>query len=531
MTYLSLNPCTFRQQNMYKHNLKQLELPEFSLPFQGELFRDNKWVKLAALIPWKQFEELYKENFSKSGTGHPVLSVRMALAALIIKEELRASDRACVEQITENPYLQYFCGLKAFITEPPFDASMFVHFRKRFPADVLSEVNNEIAKKVRDDQEPPEGLGLHKNKYKEGVSKKQSSSNNGKLMVDATCTPADISYPTDIKLLNKAREKSEQIIDALHKARGRGHKKPRTYRQRARKQFLSVAKDRRISRQKLRRCLRQQLAYLRRNLKSIDRLAQSTGLGFLSNRQYKELLVLSEVLRQQQWMYDKDSRRIDDRIVSISQPHVRPIKRGKAAADTEFGAKVRISLVDGVSFVDNISWDNFNESGDLIAQIESYRERFGCYPESVHADKIYRNWTNHRYCKEHNIRLSGPRLGRAPKVTEDNVAALKAAAQQARQDEIDRNAVEGKFGQRKRRYSLNRIMTKLSCTSETAIMITFLVMNLNRWLATIIFHFFQRTRNLFALFQCGLGRCVGKISTELHSNDISVGKWGYLLKP
>ena len=74
-------------------------------------------------------------------------------------------------------------------------------------------------------------------------------------------------------------------------------------------------------------------------------------------------------------MYDKRSRRIDDRIVSISQPHVRPIKRGKAAADTEFGAKVSISLVNGISFVDTISWDNFNESGDLEAQIENALEK------------------------------------------------------------------------------------------------------------------------------------------------------------
>jgi IS5 family transposase len=117
--------------------------------------------------------------------------------------------------------------------------------------------------------------------------------------------------------------------------------------------------------------------------------------------------VISEVLRQQQWMYDQRSRRIDDRIVSISQPHVRPIKRGKAGADTEFGAKVSISLVDGVSFVDRISWDNFNEGIDLIGQIESYRIRFGHYPKSVHADKIYRNRDNRKYCKKHNIDYPG----------------------------------------------------------------------------------------------------------------------------
>ena len=483
---------------MYKHNLKQREFVEFSLPFHGQLSPDNKWVKLAALIPWEQFEEHYKKNFSNCDVGQSARSARMALAALIIKEELGASDRACVEQITENPYLQYFCGLKEFITEPPFDPCLFVHFRKRFPANVLRQVNNTIAQKVQEKQKPPEEPPPPKTGKNDEGRVKAPPSNQGQLLVDATCVPADITYPTDLKLLNTAREKSEWIIDELHMVRGRGHKKPRTYRQRARKQFLSVAKGKRISRQKRRRCQRRQLGYLRRNLKSIDRLAQFTGLGVLSRRQYKELLVISEVLRQQQWMYDHRSQRIDDRIVSISQPHVRPIKRGKAGSDTEFGAKIGISLVDGVSFVDRISWDNFNEGIDLIAQIEAYRGRFGYYPESVHADKIYRNRENRRYCKKHKIRLSGPKLGRPPKVTEANALELKVAKRQARQDEIDRNAVEGKFGQGKRRYSLNRIMTKLPNTSETTIMLSFLVMNLKRWLATIIFFVLQRAKMPFA---------------------------------
>jgi len=498
---LSNNLAPIGIKIMYKHNLKQREFVEFYLPFEGELSRENKWVKLAALIPWDQFEYRYQKNFSKRSVGQKALSVRMALATLIIKEELGVSDRACVVQITENPYLQYFCGLKAFIIDPPFDASMLVHFRKRFPADVLNQVNNVIAQKVREKQSPPEDQQPPKMDGNDEGDDQQRQENKGKLLVDATCAPADITYPTDLKLLNKAREKSETIIDELHQARGRGHKKPRTYRQNARKQFLSVAKDKRIGAKKMRRCRRQQLGYLRRNLNSIDRLSQETGLGILDRRQYKELLVISEVLRQQKWMHVHRIRRIDDRIVSISQPHVRPIIRGKAGAKTEFGAKISISLVDGISFVDRISWDNFNEGIDLIGQIEAYRERFGCYPESVHADKIYRNRDNRRYCKKHKIRLSGPKLGRPPKVTEANALALKASKQQARLDEIDRNAVEGKFGQGKRRYGLNRIMTKLAYTSETAITLSFLVMNLKRWLATLLFFFFQRARML--LFQGG----------------------------
>jgi hypothetical protein len=182
-------------------------------------------------------------------------------------------------------------------------------------------------------------------------------------------------------------------------------------------------------------------------------------------------------------MYDHRVSRIDDRIVSVSQPHVRPIKRGKAGASTEFGAKVSASLVNGFSFVDRISWDAYNEAGDLIDQIEAYRKRFGYYPSSVHADQIYRTRGNRKYCTEHGIRLSGPPLGRPS----SQIEKRREIKLQARQDELDRIPIEGKFGQGKRRFSLARIMCKLALTSETAITIAFVVMNLEKWLKS---HFF-----------------------------------------
>jgi hypothetical protein len=227
---------------MYRHNLKQLDFVEFSLPFDGRLSPNNKWIKLARVIPWEQFEDDYKQNFSDNDVGNPAFSARLALAALIIKEELGASDRYSVEQITENPYLHYFCRLKEFITQPPFDASMYVHFRKRFPADVIKQVNDAVAKKMMDEQDPPEDPKTP-SADKGDSDSDDPPANSGKLLVDATCAPADITYPTDLKLLNDAREKSEEMIDKLHKDRGRGHKKPRTYRRRARTQFLSVARS------------------------------------------------------------------------------------------------------------------------------------------------------------------------------------------------------------------------------------------------------------------------------------------------
>ena len=94
--------------------------------------------------------------------------------------------------------------------------------------------------------------------------------------------------------------------------------------------------------------------------------------------------------------FKQKTNRIDDRIVSISQPHVRPIKRGKVNASTEFGAKVSISLVDSFSFVERIDWNHFNEATLLTTQIEAYHDRLGFYPESVHTDQIYRNRENIR---------------------------------------------------------------------------------------------------------------------------------------
>jgi hypothetical protein len=343
--------------------------------------------------------------------------------------------------------------------------------------------------------------------HKKASSKTQKSSNDddtdscndsrpknkGKLLIDATCAPSDITFPTDLKLLNKAREKSEEVIDVLHKPHKGKKKKPRTYRRRARKDFLSVAKSKSLSKRKRRKAIRKQIGYLERNLKTIRKLSQDSSLTLLSKRQYKDLLVINEVLRQQKWMHKQHENRINDRIVSISQPHVRPIKRGKANASTEFGAKISASLVDGYCFLDHLGWDNYNESGDLEGQIEAYRERFGYYPSSVHADKIYRNRNNIKFCKKHGIRLSGPQLGRPPK----DQSRRGEVQNQFRQDEIDRIPIEGKFGQAKRRFGLSKIMCKLAQTSETAIAIIFLVLNLEKLLEVFLFVFFNCRKNMF----------------------------------
>lgn len=301
---------------------------------------------------------------------------------------------------------------------------------------------------------------------------------------------------TDTSLVNEAREKSERIIDILFKPLSGLQRKPRTYRQKARRLFVSYSKNRKHSGQQRRKMLRQQLGFLGRNLQTIAKLAGQVPLSLLDRHQYRNLLVIHEIYRQQRWMYENRCHRISDRIVSISQPHVRPIVRGKASASTEFGAKLSASLVDGFVFLDHLDWNSFNESGDLIEQVKTYKQRFGCYPESVHCDKIYRTRDNRKFCKSHSIRISGPPLGRPPKVTTQNADALKAEKLQQRQDELDRIPIEGKFGQGKRRFGLSRIMAKLSKTSETVMAIMFIVMNLEKWLKLPFFVFVLWLRHL-----------------------------------
>src|SRR4028118_1769798 len=306
-----------------------------------------------------------------------------------------------------------------------------------------------------------------KTEKKKDSDAKNESPNQGKLIIDATSAPADISYPTDLGLLNGARVHTEKIIDILYKQiKEKTHKKPRSYRNLARKDYLLIAKQRRPTRNKRRQAIKKQLQYIKRNREHIEQLMDAgVSLEGLNKKQYKTLLVLTEVARQQQWLFDNDKQSIEDRIVSLSQPHIRPIVRGKAGKSVEFGAKLSARCFEGYVFLDRMSWDNFNESGDLKAQVEADHRFTGYYPESVHADRIYRTKENRAWCKERGIRISGPPLGRPP------VNVSKEKKKQALEDDRVRNAIEGKFGEGKRRFGLNRIMAKLDNTSQTTIAI------------------------------------------------------------
>lgn len=464
----------------------QLTLSGFSHPFDQELSPKNRWVKLAEIIPWDALSLVYLKQLS-STSGRESIDVRMVIGAIIVKHKLRVSDRETVAMISENIYLQYFCGLTAFQTKEPFHPTVFVDIRKRMGANNFDAWNALIIEKA-------EYLKPKKKKNSSKDNDGEDISNKGTLKIDATVANQKIVFPTDAGLLNTARRETERIIDLLYKQATGSIKKPRDYRRIARTEYLVFSKKRRKTKKEIRKFIRKQLGYVKRNIAYIEELlnqleiqrAKATSLGMfptmkdpypamfpLSKRDQKIYWVIQHMYEQQQYMYDNKTHSVKNRIVNIYQPYVRPIPRGKDKAATEFGAKISASEVDGMSRVEHISWDNFNESVDLPLQAEIYKATFGHYPELLLADQIYLNRNNRKWLKENNIRTVGKPLGRPTKQDLNSYQKRKL-----KKERNQRNLIEGKFGQAKNAYGLGNIKAKRSDTSQSWICAIFFIMNL-----------------------------------------------------
>lgn len=453
---------------------KQLRITEFSTPFEANLDTNNRWVRLATEIPWDELASVYYKKLHQR-MGARATDARIIIGAMIVKHRMKLSDVDTIEYIRENVYVQYFLGLSAYTYDPVFDPSLFVHIRKRLGIKEFEDMTVFLMKKEES----------KKDKHNDDDLTRQDSEGNithrGTIKVDATVTDAEIKYPTDLDLLNSAREKSEELIDKLCKQLEKS--KPRTYRQNARKDYLSLIKKKVKSKKQLRKGLKKQLAYLRRNISSIDSLLdRDKGLiTKLSKAELKYFWVIRLLYDQQQQMYNERKMSCCDRIVCIHQPHVRPIVRGKNKGKVEFGAKIGVCIHKGYSRIDHLSWDAYNESADLSLHLENYKAHHGYYPYRVLGDKIYLNRQNRNLMKELGIEAVGSALGRPSK--ESKTPAYKAAMRKAASE---RNEVEGCFGIAKRRYDMNNIRARLARTSESWIAAGFFVQNLQRFLRGLL---------------------------------------------
>jgi hypothetical protein len=199
----------------------------------------------------------------------------------------------------------------------------------------------------------------------------------------------------------------------------------------------------------------------------------------LSEKQSYRLDTIRKILEQQKFMYDHRTHSVPDRIVSLSRPFIRPIVRGKAGKPVEFGAKLDISVSDGWTRLEVLSFDAYNEASNLKDMVERYEARTGHYPSRILADKIYRNRDNLAYCKLHQIRLSGPALGRPKK---GEIRDKKRDYQ----DECERVEVERRFSLAKRKCGMGLIVTKLEETISHSIAMSIVVLNLRKIQHTLL---------------------------------------------
>ena len=473
----------------------------------SKLSKQNRWVQLGDSLPWDTIEQIYNARLNNGKRGAGNKPARMIIGALLIKHKMNLSDCETIEAIRENPYMQYMLGLKEFTDKAVFDPSLFVTIRKRFGNSDFNDMSESLLKlqierhegQVRqrhikdssdsgnnNDEDSPHPGGASSDIRSAGPASSSSSdadaSHKGVLKIDATCSDAEVRYPTDLDLLHDGCEVLERVIDRISK--NASVERPGTNFKTTHAVYAKTIKKKNKPGKELKRCTEYLLGALSKSIRTVfDLVARSTTDCFmgLKRRDKKLFFTILDMWRQQKSMFDAGTHRCENRIISIFQPHVRPIVRGKARSKVEFGSKIGISVVGGYAFIDHFSWDAYNECDDLMVHLRAYKKRFGCLPKLVEADKIYLNRKNRRIMKLLHIEVGGRPLGRPPKDVDEEAYEAKMAKYSG-----ERNEAEATFGTGKRVYRANNIRAKLDDTGDAWCAACYFVKNAMKFLKGLL---------------------------------------------
>lgn len=419
-------------------------------PLGGGLNADNRWLKLSSFIPWDRLEGIYRKYFSE-GMGRPAKDSRLICGLLIVKHAEGYADKRTVLEYLENPYVQAFCGEEIFRTTGAISPSLLSKMRKRLGAEFFEKFEREVLSELKTSGEIMPGEHL----------------------LDATVFPSDITFPTDAGLLNKCRAwtvKAVRKIEVQFNVR----KKARTYCRKAKKAYLGFQKRRRKTRREIQLMRGKLLRYLRRNIGQLELLlkAYCDELKTYEREFLRERLeTVKHIYNQQLELWRTKARSVKGRIVSLHMPHIRPIIRGKAGRDVEFGAKALLSWVDGYCFLDKLGFEAYNEGEHLCASLEKYKERFGHYPGASTGDGIFGSRDNREYLKEIKVRGGFKALGRNAR-SEENVSWFRERQKKRS------SRMEGIIGTGKTRYGLDRVRYRISGGEEMWARLGLMAMNL-----------------------------------------------------
>jgi DNA-directed RNA polymerase subunit E'/Rpb7 len=402
-----------------------------------ENFAKTDLGELYQSIPFESFAEtIPAPAFTKSSLGRkPWFDVKGAIGLLILKHYTGLSDALLIERINTDWAMQLFCGIQLKPGQQIKDINQPSFWRTYIGKHLDIEALQKRAAGYWKPWMQQRGIGMQ----------------------DATCYESRISFPTDVKLLwqccnatyllaQQVRKQNKQRSSRINYDK---KKKEFLYYQRTKKKTRRAEKKLRIKLVKLLLKLIQQLEHL-----------QSKYAATLSQKNQKQLRAIVTVYQQQHGKLYGDTTIIKDRIVSLSKPYIRPIVRGKEVRQVEFGAKVNVLQVDGINFIEHLSYDAFNEGTRLQEGIFLQRQLFGkCTHQS--ADKIYATNANRSYCKKNHIATNFIAKGR------QKIRYIEQAAALSKQLNIERGtALEGSFGNEKNHYLLGKIPAR-NQTTET----------------------------------------------------------------
>ena len=413
------------------------QLPIFKelTPYSGQIDTNNRWIKLAELIPWCEMDKIYRRYFDKS-KQRVIKSSRLILGLMLGQMLLEQSDRAIIEYFHENPYFQYFCGQDTFVVKA--DKSIVHH-------SLLSKRRKRLGKSY---------IGTFEKEVVE-VLKQKGLIQGQKLILDATVFPANITYPNDGKLLNTVREYlCQKILDVKNTYDPKG--RIRTVRRTARKLYLNFQKMKRKSNALIRKTRNKMIRYVRRNIGQLETvLTRATTLKTWQKEQIEaKLKVAKGILSQQVHMATTRGRQVANRIVSFHWPDVRPMVRGKNGKAVEFGPKSHVALVDGYAFLDDAQYESFHEGIQLEQSLKNHENRFDKQPDIVLADQLYANRKNRALLEDKGIDHSFKRIGRPPNESKQDKQNHR---RQFKQKQGQRNHIEATFGHLKDRFNLDKV--------------------------------------------------------------------------
>jgi IS5 family transposase len=391
----------------------------FLLTDLGQLYKAIPFKELAEKIPPTKYEQ--------SGRGcKPWFDVQGGIALQILKHYHNLSDELLIQRINTDWSMQRFCGIRLGPTERIEDKNIVSSWRVYLAENLdIKELQYTFAQHWKP----------HMNQTHVGSQ-------------DATCYESGVRYPTDIKLL---WECCEDIFDLIQRERKKLHlRKSRVKFSKQRKTFMNYQKLRKKSKRKEKKLRKFLLKLLLRLLNSFNQLSEQHQV-VLSVRKQKRLKVIVKVYEQQhQRAYGPADTIISNRIVSLYKSYVRPIVRGKESKPVEFGAKVNKLVVDGISFIEYLSFDAFNESTRYKEGIYLQRKYFGkCTHHS--ADAIYATNANRKYASSQDIQTNFIPKGKQKIEYVEQSAQIRAILNKNRS-----TVLEGSFGNEKNHYMLNK---------------------------------------------------------------------------